>query len=156
MALRIGFYHLTALPLEQALPRLLDKILAAGHRVVVMAGSEARRDDLDDLLWTWKADSWLPHGTARDGDGADQPIWLTAGEDNPNQADVLVLTDGVVPAALEGYNRCLTLFDGRDEALVAEARRQWSAWKTQGHVLTYYQQSEQGGWVEKMTVNAES
>ena len=146
---RIGFYHLVELPLEQALPRLLEKVAAAGHRVVIMAGSAERVGFLDGLLWTWHSDSWLPHGTARDGDAELQPIWLTAGEDNPNQADVLVLTDGVTPASLDGYSRILTMFDGRDDAAVETARELWRRWKADGLELTYYQQTERGGWTEK-------
>ena len=38
----IGFYHLTAMPLERALPRLLDRARAADYRIVVRAASEAR------------------------------------------------------------------------------------------------------------------
>jgi len=147
--MRIGFYHLVRLPLEQALPRLLDKVRAAGHKVVVMAGSDERVAYLDDLLWSWEPDSWLPHGSARDGDGPLQPIWLTADEDNPNGGDVLVLTDGVTPAGFDGYDRCLNMFDGNDEQAVQNARSQWKVWKDQGHELVYYQQSPEGRWDEK-------
>ena len=146
---RVGFYHLVEMPLEQALPRLLEKVSAAGHRVVIMAKTPERVSFLDGLLWTWSPDSWLPHGSARDGDAELQPIWLTEGEDNPNKADVLVLTDGVSPSSLEGYARVLTMFDGRDDAAVDSARELWRRWKADGLELTYYQQTESGGWFEK-------
>ena len=146
---RIGFYHLQRWPLEQALPKLLEKVRAAGHLAVVMAGSTERVRLLDDLLWTYAENSWLPHGTARDGDAARQPIWLTEGDDNPNGADVLVLVDGVVPDSLQGYDRCLDVFDGRDDSAVAAARMRWKRWKAEGHDLVYFQQTERGGWEEK-------
>ncbi|HVI49995.1 MAG TPA: DNA polymerase III subunit chi [Candidatus Sulfotelmatobacter sp.] len=153
---RIGFYHLVEMPLEQALPRLLEKVTAAGHKVVIMAGSEQRVGFLDGLLWTWNPDSWLPHGTRRDGDAELHPIWLTDGEDNANGADVLVLTDGVAPASLEGYARILNMFDGRDDQLVETAREQWRRWKADGLELVYYQQTETGGWFEKAKAGGES
>lgn len=146
---RVGFYHLVEMPLEQALPRLLEKVSAAGHKVVLMAGSQERVGYLDGVLWTWNPDSWLPHGTARDGDGESQPIWLTDGEDNPNAADVLVLTDGVAPPSLAGYTRVLNMFDGRDDHAVETARALWRRWKDEGLELTYYQQTETGSWFEK-------
>jgi DNA polymerase-3 subunit chi len=149
MTTRVGFYHLQTTPLERALPKLLEKAYAAGHRVVVMAGSEERVAHLDSLLWTYDADSWLPHGKTADGDAALQPIALTAADDNPNAADVLVLTDGIVSARMTAFARCLTLFDGHDENAVVAARRLWRELAAAGLDLRYYQQTESGGWEEK-------
>jgi len=146
---QIGFYHLTRLPLEQALPKLLEKALAAGLRVVVLAGSAERVVFLDDRLWTYADESWLPHGSARDGDPEAQPVWLTDHDENPNGATVLVACDGAKPAAVGGYARCLDLFDGNDPDAVMAARARWKQWKAEGHELVYYQQTERGGWDEK-------
>ena len=55
------------MPLERALPLLLEKTLERGWRAVVQAGSQERLDVLDQHLWTWREDSFLPHGTAKDG-----------------------------------------------------------------------------------------
>ncbi|HEY9569116.1 MAG TPA: DNA polymerase III subunit chi, partial [Thalassobaculum sp.] len=90
----IGFYHLTATPLERALPKLLERTLQAGRRAVVLAGSEERVQALNGLLWTYEERAWLPHGAVRDGNAADQPIWLTAADENPNGATFLFLLDG--------------------------------------------------------------
>ncbi|MEW5726814.1 MAG: DNA polymerase III subunit chi [Pseudomonadota bacterium] len=146
---QIGFYHLLKMPLDQALPRLLDKAMAAGHKVVVMAGSRERVEHLNDRLWTFEADSWLPHGSAADGEADLQPIWLTDADENPNGAGVLVLCDGVVSDKVADYARVLDLFDGNDDAAVAAARERWKTWKAAGHQLVYYQQTERGGWEEK-------
>ncbi len=146
---RINFYHLLTAPLEQALPVLLEKSLSAGHRVVLMAGSRERVSHLDAHLWTYDPASFLPHSAVRDTLAAAQPIFLTAADENPNQADLLVLTDGVTSAHLSRYTRCLNVFDGQDEAAVAQARRHWKDWNGQGHELIYYQQTERGGWTEK-------
>lgn len=146
---QIGFYHLTRLPLEQALPRLLEKAAAAGLKVVVMAGSSERVEHLNGLLWTYNEESWLPHGAASDGEAASQPIWLTERDENPNGASVLVLCDGAMPDDMGSYARCLDLFDGRDDEAVQSARERWKTWKGQGHELVYYQQTERGGWEEK-------
>ncbi len=146
---QIGFYHLQRLALEQALPKLLEKAQAAGLKVVVMAGSAERVAFLDDRLWSYADDAWLPHGSARDGDAQSQPIWLTDHDENPNAASVLVVCDGVAPAAVAAFDRCLDLFDGNDDAAVAAARQRWKRWKAEGHALVYYQQTERGGWEEK-------
>lgn len=147
--MEISFYHLVHWPLEKALPTILEKVLDRKLRAVVLTGSQERVDYLNGLLWTYEADSWLPHGTARDGNPEHQPVWLTTSDENPNGATVLVLTDGVTPTRLEGFDRCLNFFDGRNEDAVLHARRQWKSWKDAGHALVYYQQKENGGWEEK-------
>src|ERR1051326_544664 len=112
----IGFYHLLATPLERALPRLLERARAQGHRIVVRAASADRVEHLNALLWTYDESSFLPHGSARAGTAAEQPIWLTQGDDNPNRATMLVLVDGAEPGDLTPYARIADLFDGNDEA----------------------------------------
>ena len=82
------FYHLLRKPLEKALPELLEKSYERGWRVVVQAASEERVDALDAHLWTYRDDSFLPHGTAREGEAAAQPILITSGDHNPNGATV--------------------------------------------------------------------
>jgi DNA polymerase-3 subunit chi len=144
----VGFYHLLSTPLERALPRLLERARAQDLRVVVRAASPERVEHLNALLWTYDEASFLPHGSARDGNAAEQPIWLSHGDDNPNGATVLFLVDGVEAGDLAGFSRCLDLFDGNDETAVAAARRRWRAAQAAGHTLTYWQQTPTG-WERK-------
>ena len=145
----IGFYHLQKSPLESALPQLLEQVLAKGFRAVVMAGSEERVDALNSLLWRYRDESFLPHGSREDGHAAQQPIWLTTEQENPNNATVLVLTDGAEGSDLAAYERCCDMFDGRDDDALAAARRRWTAYKDAGHEVTYWQQTQRGGWEKK-------
>ena len=133
------------------LPLLLERSLQRGWRAVVQAGSPERVAALDALLWTFSDDSFLPHGTAADGEPETQPVYLTEGDDNPNGAAIRFMLDGVRIAPLlaggaAGYQRIMLLFDGRDEAAVVAARAQWSDLKRSGHGLSYWQQDEEGRW----------
>ncbi|MDD3444823.1 MAG: DNA polymerase III subunit chi [Zavarzinia sp.] len=148
----VSFYHLEARPLEWALPRLLSRVVESGFRAVVVTGVPERLPSLDDALWTFDDQSFLPHGRAPDNFAADEPIWLTAdATDKPNAASILVLVDGAGPAdfTLEGFARCLDMFDGNDEAARAAARTRWTAFKQAGHAVTYWQQSGDGRWEKK-------
>ena len=145
----IGFYQLQTLPLEKALPRLLAKALDAGMRAVVMAATEERIEALNAALWTFEQASFLPHGGPRDGSPEEQPVYLTTDEENPNGAGVLVLVDGVEPAYLDSFERCLDLFDGSDRDAVEAARARWRRLKDSGHSVAYYQQTPAGGWEKK-------
>lgn len=143
------FYHLEHRPLDVVLPTLLEKCRERGWRVVVQCGSEERVRSLDALLWTYREDSFLPHGTAADGDAALQPVFLAADTDNPNEADVRFLVDRAQPGDLSVYTRAVFMFDGRDEEAVEEARSQWKECVGAGFDVTYWQQDERGRWTRK-------
>ncbi len=144
------FYHLHRQPLERVLPSLLERCLERGWRVVVQAASDERVDALDAHLWTYRDDSFLPHGTAREGEAAAQPILITSADHNPNAASVRFLIDGAaVPADAADYARIVLIFDGEDEDAVAAARARWSEAKAQGFEATYWQPDDQGRWVKK-------
>jgi DNA polymerase-3 subunit chi len=145
----VRFYHLQTSPLERALPKLLEKVLEAGHRAVLLAGSEERVASLNGHLWTYEERSWLPHGSAADGNAAEQPLYLTCQEENPNQADVLVLIDGVTPAFTGDFSIAIDMFDGRNEDALAAARGRWRACVEKQYEVTYWQQGERGGWEKK-------
>lgn len=142
----VRFYHLQRQTLEQALPKILEKVLERNWRAVVLAASAERVDALNQLLWTYDPNSFLPHGAARDGFADQQPIWLTAEDENPNAATVLVAVDGSVSERIDQYDLVCDLFDGNDEDAVLAARGRWKTCKAAGHSLTYWQQTERGAW----------
>ena len=144
----IRFYHLQTQSLEQALPGLLAKAITTGKRIIVRGTDEARLKKLNDSLWTYDAQSFLPHGTKKDGFTADQPIYLTADNDNPNNAGVLITIDGADLDESNDYALQCTLFDGNNTEHLTQARAQWKALKDSEHALTYWQQTA-SGWEKK-------
>ncbi len=140
------FYHLERGTPDGVLPGLLEKTLERGWKAVVRAGGRDRVEALDKQLWIYTDESFLPH--AAGGDGAKQPIWLTDGEDVPNSADVLFLTDGVSAEASEisQFERCILIFDGRDDDATSRARAFWKEAAAAGHEVAYWKQSPQGRW----------
>ena len=144
------FYHLQGRALESVLPPLLEKALARGWRVAVQAATDERVEALDAHLWTYRDDTFLPHGTMRDGDAREQPILLTVEEGNANGAHVRFLLDGVdLPSDAAAYDRLILIFDGTDPDAVAAARLKWQDAKTRGFEATYWQQNGQGRWERK-------
>jgi len=143
------FYHLERQTLEQVLPGLVERTLARGWKAVVQAGSPERLAAIDSLLWTWKEDSFLAHGTRAEGHPELQPVFLTTEANNPNGAAVRFLVDGAQAAEFKGYLRVVCIFDGHDAAAVEQARGHWKAAKAQGCAATYWQQTEAGRWEKK-------
>jgi DNA polymerase III subunit chi len=145
----VYFYHLESRTLEQVLPTLLERSLERGWRVTVQASSIERCEALNTLLWTYREESFLPHGTASDGSASMQPIYLTAEDDNPNAAEVRFLVDGAKLEDAAPYVRVVYVFDGHDESAVADARAAWTDAKAKGFAVSYWQQDQDGRWQQK-------
>ncbi len=143
----IRFYHLEQRRIDQALPGLLERALEEGRRVLVRTSSDEMVAALNERLWTYDDASFLPHGAAGDGDPMTQPIFLTAELENPNAATMLVRLSGVEAGeADEAFDLVVLMFDGRDEAALAHARGEWRRLKDQGRAISYWRESDEGGW----------
>ena len=145
----VFFYHLESRTLEQVLPALLERSLERGWRAGVQASSLERVEALNTLLWTFREDSFLPHGADADGAPEGQPVYLTDTEANPNDAAVRFLVDGASLEEPGGYARVVHIFDGHDPDAVARAREAWAAAKDRGLTVSYWQQDEDGRWQQK-------
>jgi DNA polymerase-3 subunit chi len=143
------FYHLERQPLEAALPGLLLRSLERGWRVVVKVGSDERLEALNAHLWSFDDASFLPHGSAADGNAEKQPVFLTTSDDNPNAATVRFLVDAAEAADLSGYDRTVFMFDAADVEAVARSRIAWKTAREGGHDATYWRQDENGRWTKQ-------
>lgn len=143
------FYHLQRTTLERAVGPLLEKCLERGWRVLAVSPDATRRAALDEALWTYDDQSFLPHGQAEaEGlDPADQPILISSAADNLNQASVALLMDGVDLPVDADYERCMVMFDDGDSNARQKAREQFKAAKDAGLSARYFQQSGRG-WKE--------
>ena len=120
----------------------IDGLKAAGCDVLYQP------DLKDAALWTYDEAAFLPHGSARDGNPAMQPIWLTHRDENPNGASMIVLVDGLEAEDLQAFTRCADVFDGNDADAVVAARGRWRRARDAGHNLNYWQQTALG-WERK-------
>ncbi|MEL6872293.1 MAG: DNA polymerase III subunit chi [Pseudomonadota bacterium] len=143
------FYHLLNRTPEQVLPSLLERSMSRGWKSLVRAGSEERADAIDAALWTYRDDSWLPHGRETDTNAERQPVLVTALSENANSADVCFAVDGAELGDPSGFSRAVYLFNGDNPDALTRAREAWKAMKGQGHEVTYWQQDADGRWVKK-------
>jgi DNA polymerase III subunit chi len=145
----VSFYHLTRSSETEALPRLVERALRDSYKIVVRASTPEKVDRLDAALWTYEKDSFLPHGTDRNGHADLQPVLLTTSADVPNRANLLILLDNILPDHVTAFERVIYMFDGNDGASVQLARDHWKDFRGRGLPLTYLQQSETGGWMKR-------
>ena len=147
--MEILFYHLQNTSLEQTLPMLLEKTRAKGWKAVVRASSNERLKSLDDHLWTYSDNGFLPHGLDSDSALSMQPIVLTCTDTRFNDAEVFFAVDGADLPITEGWTRSVLLFDGNDPDALDKARAAWRSVKAAGHAATYWQQDGTGRWDKK-------
>lgn len=147
---QVDFYHLTSSDLDAALIMLLKKTVAAGKKALILCPKPVA-GALDDLLWTYEADAWLPHGID-DGEGQPQAkVWISTDPGvNPIAAPFLFVTHGAMPASWQGIERAFILFDGHSEAQVQQAREQWKFVTAEDDVTaSYFAQDDDGRWQKK-------
>ena len=142
--MQVDFYHLTMTPLDRALPRIAERVVATGERLLIVADGDEQRRHLDRILWSYAPDSFLPHGAAGAGDEAEQPILIAASADPVNGARHIALVDGRWRDEALGYERAFHFFD--DESIDA-ARLAWKALAArEGVDRRYWKQGEGGRW----------
>ncbi len=143
------FYHLERSPLERVLPDLLTKSLAKGWQVIVETHPAPRVEALDQMLWTYSDESFLPHGIEGAPFAETQPILLTASEENTNNADVRFFVDGGDVTKHVNYQRLVYLFNGNDDEAVSRARGEWQSARKAELDITYWQEGPGGGFTQK-------
>lgn len=143
-----GFYQLMTRQLESVVPRLLEKVVAANHRVLLLGNDRPVLQKLDVALWSYAPASFLPHALVDENgppdEAAAQPVLLTTNAVNRNNADVLMCVGAAVPANAGDFARVLLLFDGNDMAALQQARQQWKALTGNDHQLVYWKESATG------------
>ncbi|RVT93915.1 DNA polymerase III subunit chi [Sphingomonas crocodyli] len=141
--MQVDFYHLTRLPLDRVLPRIAERVLETGGRLLVVAGDDALAEKIDEALWTNAPDSFLPHARAG-GDDALQPILIGADVAAGNGARNIALADGIWREEALDFDRAFYFFDAES---IAGARTAWRALNgREGVEPRYWKQDEQGRW----------
>jgi DNA polymerase III subunit chi len=152
-ASEVWFYHLQRSPLEAVLPVLLERCMERGWRSLVLCGSQERMEALDALLWTYREDSFLPHGRDSDPRAAQHPILLSAAEGDEaqetNGATIQFLVDGASSNRLAEFDRTVDLFHGEDPVALEAARDRYRSARGAGFDVTYWQQNAAGVWEQK-------
>jgi DNA polymerase-3 subunit chi len=143
--MQVDFYHLDAMPIERVLPRIGERLLAGGGRLLVVAGDEAMAARLDTELWTYAVDAFLPHGRAGEEGEANQPILIAVELEPVNGARNLLIADGRWrPEALD-FERTFYLFDA---ATLDAARAAWRTLSGREDVQRNFWREEDGRWIK--------
>ena len=142
--MQVDFYHLTRLPLERALPQIAEKVIASGARLLIVSADEAQRQQVDQLLWTYADEAFLPHAELGAGNDAAQPVLIAPDVNAANGAKHIALIDGRWRDDALDFERAFHFFD---EAAIAAARAAWKGLAERDGVdRRYWKQNESGRW----------
>lgn len=142
---QVDFYHLTHSPIERVLPRIAERVLQGGGRLLIVTGDDALAARLDGHLWNYRPESFLPHGCAGTPGEAEQPILISATCDAINGARNIALADGIWRDEAVDFDRAFLLFS--DDKII-EARATWRAHHPDLD-LRYWKQDEAGKWTRE-------
>jgi len=142
--MQVDFYHLTATPLDRALPQIAAKVVESGARLLIVSAGDQQRSDLDRLLWTYRADSFLPHAVLGAGDDSCQPILIAATVNAANGARHVALVDGVWRDDALDFDRAFHFFE---EEHIQSAREAWRMLAGRDAIeRRYWKQNDAGRW----------
>lgn len=131
----VGFYVVqTAAPGErlQVAARLADKAFRRGHHIFINAGSEGEAVELDQLLWTFRPSSFIPHGLQ--GQEHSDTVAIGWGQDPGNHSDLLINLQLEVPPFFSRFKRVAEVVTQEPDSLPA-LRKSWQFYQSRGYQL---------------------
>ncbi|WP_455478455.1 DNA polymerase III subunit chi [Bartonella sp. B10] len=146
----ILFYNLIRSTLEDVIPTLVERAMTRFGKVTIQCVNKERCDAIDTHLWVYSDESFIGHGTESDKYSNFQPVFLTTGQENPNDAKIRFLTEGAICSDINSYQRIVVIFDGRNDEQLDLIRTQWKKYKMENHNLTYWQQTKDFCWEKRV------
>ncbi len=131
----VGFYVVqSAAPGQrlQVAARLADKAFQRGHRIYIHAGDEAQAQELDELLWSFRPSSFLPHGLL--GQAHCNTIGIGWGQDPGAHDDLLINLQLGIPPFFSRFQRVAEVVTQEPASLDA-LRQSWKFYRERGYQL---------------------
>ena len=132
---RVGFYVVQAAEQGHRLQvavRLADKAFAQGHRIFINAVDETQARTLDELLWSFRPASFLPHGLL--GQEHSDTIAIGWGQEPQNHNDLLINLQLGIPSFFSRFQRVAEVVT-QDPASLQALRKSWKFYKERGYQL---------------------
>jgi len=132
---RVDFYVLAGSDARERLKfacRIIDKAFNAELRILVWSEDAATLASIDDLLWTFAQDSFVPHEQLTpESNWDDSPVLLSGSALPSPPADVIINLGSTLPPALDQTPRIIEIIDG-DEARRQAGRTRFKQYRDKG------------------------
>ena len=115
--------------------KLAEKAWRLENTVYIHAKDSGDAERLDQLLWTFRDGSFVPHGLAGRNDGTENSaIMIGAGTEGIGERDLLINLCDEIPPFIEAFPRVAELVTS-DETCRKASRLRYAAYREQGHEL---------------------
>jgi len=134
----VGFYVVQTSDPGQRLrvaARLADKAFQRGHRIFINATDEAQAIEINELLWSFRPASFLPHGLH--GQEHSETIAIGWGQEPNNHNDLLINLQLEIPSFFSRFARVAEVVTQEPDSLAA-LRKSWTFYKERGYQLEKY------------------
>jgi DNA polymerase-3 subunit chi len=115
--------------------RLVEKAYRQGCHIYVHTESADHAAELDELLWTFRADRFIPHALLDSGTPA--PVHIGCGTDPGEHKDVMINLSGDIPDFFSRFER-VTEIVPQEPHKRSEARNNFRFYKDRGYPLKYH------------------
>ena len=153
--MRFDFYDLKAESTDSALLDLLERIIASKKKTIIVLKDESETERVNDWLWQYDEESFIPHGSKKDGNEKMQTIYLADAEEfknnkriSPNSASFIIYMSVLISDIPDKnlYERCFVIFGNRNRMELENARILWKAAKESGGEMHLWRND--GKWRE--------
>ena len=148
---QIIFYSTAPLQVEKTLFALLEKSLEKGNKSLLLFKDKEKCLSINEQLWTYKQNSFLPHISEDDKiyDDIDVPVYLSTKNENPFKAELLFSIDGFLPDNIDHFERVIIIIDINDELLHEIYKNYYLDINENFEDIVFYKSDDNGKWIEK-------
>ena len=143
----IFFYKLKNSSSELFLCSLIEKSINNNWNSVVLFDSIERMEEINDLLWSYKDTSFLPHGSENDENSKFHRAYLTCKEENPNDSKVIFSIDGLFIKNINSWKRCVYIFNEQNLKVVDQFHLYKNDIDLSKHSYKSFEQDTYGKWI---------
>lgn len=111
--------------------RLVEKAYHRGHRVFIHCQNQPDAELIDELLWTYKDDSFIPHNLQGEGPEPPPPVQIGFTNEPRGFNDILLNLSAEIPKFYTRFNRVIELVGASEEAKVI-SRQRYKDYRLQG------------------------
>ncbi len=142
--MEINFYQSDEGTTKSIAPLIL-KILEENKKVLIFSRDPLRIKEVDDGLWSYGKNKFIPHITISDTNFAleRQPVLITDKEENSNQADYIILLEEASQNFITAFSRAFYFFDS---LTLEKAQKVASKYRNNAKINAY--KKEDAKWVK--------
>lgn len=131
---KVDFYILDSSSPEHTACKLVEKAYTLGHQIYVHTESEAQAKRIDEMLWTYRAGSFIPHQIYQPNQDQHSPVQVGSSDTPEIDSDVLINLAPEVPLFFSRFQRVAELI-GHDEESRKQGRERYRFYKDRGYSL---------------------